>query len=147
MVETNDKSEVLLVDDNSSEIELILRILKKNKLAERVFTFKDGIGALQYIYSKLDEHSGGGNLPKVIFLDLKMPRIDGLDVLRKIKSDERIKHIPVVILTSSHEESIMKECYKAGANSYIIKPVEYNSFVEYITKTILYWVYWNQSPF
>lgn len=145
-MESSDKGEVLLVEDNSSETELILRILKKSKAYNRIFTFKDGISALQYIYSRLEEENNLSSLPRVIFLDLKMPRIDGFDVLRKIKSDNRIKHIPVVILTSSHDESVLRECYLAGANSCVIKPVEYNLFVEYINKVVQYWTNWNKSP-
>jgi len=145
-MESIDNGEIIFVEDNPSETELILRILKKSKLYNRVISFKDGISALQYLYNNLEGQKSAAVLPKVIFLDLRMPRIDGLDILKKIKSYEGTKNIPVVMLTSSHEESIMKECYKAGVNSYIIKPTDYNSFVDHITKAVLYWACWNQSP-
>lgn len=137
--------EIFLVEDNSSETELILRILKKNKITEKVSAFKDGITTLQYIYSNLEQRNLRA-LPKVIFLDLKLPRLDGLDVLKKVKSDSRIRHIPVVMLTSSDDETLMKECYLAGANSYIIKPLQYNLFLEYINKLVRYWTKWNKLP-
>ena len=140
------QNEILLVDDNSNEIELILWILKKCKFENKVFAAEDGICALKYIYTLLEDKEKSIDLPKVIFLDLNMPRIQGIEVLKKFKSDDRLKHIPIVILTSSQDEEDMKECYAAGANSYVIKPVEYSLFVEYINKLVLYWVCCNKLP-
>ena len=139
--------EILLVEDNPNDVELTLRALKKNNLTNRVHVVKDGAEALEYIfatgpyaYRKIEDH------PRVILLDLKLPKVDGLEVLRKIKSDERTKVIPVVVLTSSKEEMDLVESYKLGANSYITKPVDFESFVKAISELGLYWLLLNQPP-
>jgi two-component system response regulator len=139
--------EILLVEDNPNDVELTLRALKKNNLTNRVHVVKDGAEALEYIFAngayahrKIEDH------PRVILLDLKLPKVDGLEVLRKIKSDERTKVIPVVMLTSSKEERDLVESYKLGANSYITKPVDFESFVKAISELGLYWLLLNQPP-
>lgn len=139
--------EILLVEDNPNDVELTLRALKKNNLTNRVHVVKDGAEALEYIFAngayahrKIEDH------PRVILLDLKLPKVDGLQVLRQIKSDERTKVIPVVVLTSSKEERDLVESYKLGANSYITKPVDFDSFVKAVAELGLYWLLLNQPP-
>lgn len=139
--------EILLVEDNPNDAELTLRALKKYNLANRVQIAKDGVEALEFIFAT-GPYSGRNinHYPKVILLDLKLPKLDGLEVLRKIKSDERTKIIPVVILTSSKEERDLVESYKLGANSYITKPVDFESFVKAVSDLGLYWLLLNQPP-
>lgn len=132
--------EILLVEDNSQDAELTLRTLKKNKLANSILHLSDGQEALDY----LEKPENG--IPKVILLDLKMPRVDGIDVLRRIKSNERLKIIPVVVLTSSRQERDVIESYKLGVNAYIVKPVDFEQFVKAITDVGLFWLVLNQSP-
>ena len=144
---TSNAVEILLVEDNPNDVELTLRALKKNNLTNKVHVVKDGAEALEYVFAngayihrRIEDH------PKVILLDLKLPKVDGLEVLRKIKSDERTRTIPVVVLTSSKEERDLVESYKLGANSYIAKPVDFESFVKAVSELGLYWLLLNQPP-
>ena len=139
--------EILLVEDNPNDAELALRALKKNNLANNVVVVNDGEEALNFIfargsYSNRNMKSG----PRVILLDLKLPKVDGLEVLKAIKSDERTKIIPVVVLTSSKEEKDMIESYKLGVNSYILKPVDFDKFVDSVRDLGMYWLLLNQLP-
>ena len=139
--------EVLLVEDNPRDVELTLRALKKHNLANRVHVIKDGAEALDYLFAGgAYEGRDIGNTPKVILLDLKLPKVDGLEVLREVKADERTKTIPVVVLTSSREEKDMVESYKLGVNSYIVKPVDFNKFVDAVGDLGLYWLLMNEVP-
>lgn len=140
--------EILLVEDNASDIELALRAFKKNNIYNKVHIVKDGAAALDYLcrtgpYAALQ----GYPQPKLILLDLKLPKIHGLEVLRKIKSDERIKIIPVVILTTSKEEQDLIESYKLGVNSYIVKPIEFDNFIKVMSELGLYWLLLNKLPY
>ncbi len=140
--------EILLVEDNPDDVELTLRALKKHKLANKVLVAKDGAEALEYIFATgayADRNID--NRPKVILLDLKLPKVDGLDVLCKLKSDERTKQIPVVVLTSSQEEPDVIESYRLGVNSYIVKPVEFGKFVDCVSELGFYWLLVNESPY
>jgi two-component system, response regulator len=139
--------EILLVEDNPNDVELTLRALKKNNLTNKVHVVKDGAEALEYIFAT-GAYAGrdSNHSPRVILLDLKLPKVDGLEVLRQIKSNERTKMIPVVVLTSSKEERDLVESYKLGANSYITKPVDFESFVKAVKELGLYWLLLNQSP-
>ena len=146
-MESENEIEILLVEDNPADAELTLRALKKHNLANNVFWVKDGEEALEYILANgqynerdIEEH------PKVILLDLKLPKVDGLEVLRHIKSDERTKTIPVVVLTSSKEEKDIVESYKLGVNSYITKPVDFDKFLDCVTELGLYWLLLNKPP-
>ncbi len=143
----NGQVEILLVEDNPNDAELALRALKKNNLANNVAVVTDGEEALDFIFARgAFSHRKIENGPKVILLDLKLPKVDGLEVLRAIKGDPITKIIPVVVLTSSKEESDIVESYKLGANSYIVKPVEFDKFVAAVKDLGLYWLLLNQPP-
>jgi two-component system response regulator len=139
--------EILLVEDNPNDAELTLRALKKNNLANRVMHAKDGAEALEFLFAE-DVYAGRSveKTPKVILLDLKLPKVNGIEVLERIKGDERTKSIPVVVLTSSREESDLTRCYELGVNSYIVKPVEFENFVKAISDLGFYWLLLNQIP-
>lgn len=143
----NNEIEVLLVEDNMSDAEMTIRALKKNNLANKLEHVKDGAEALDFIFAT-GKYSGRSveNTPKVILLDLKMPKVNGMEVLQKIRADERTKKIPVVVLTSSSEDPDIQECYRLGANSYVVKPVQFDKFIKAIADIGLYWLLINQSP-
>ena len=139
--------EILLVEDNATDAELTMRALKKHNLANNLIWVKDGAEALDFIFATGSYAERKVNeIPKVILLDLRLPKVDGLEVLRKVKSDDRTKMIPVVVLTSSQEEKDIIETYKLGVNSYISKPVEFESFVKTVSDLGFYWVLMNKSP-
>jgi CheY-like chemotaxis protein len=139
--------ELLLVEDNPDDLELALRSLRKAKLANHIHVARDGAEALDFIFCE-GTHSTRKitDTPRVILLDLKLPKIDGLEVLRRVKGDPRTKTIPVVVLTSSKEQSDIVESYGLGVNSYIVKPVNFERFAEAVGQLGLYWVLLNQSP-
>ncbi len=139
--------EILLVEDNPDDVELTLRALKKHNLANKVYIVNDGAEALEYIFAtgKYADRDIS-KPPKVILLDLKLPKVNGLEVLEKIKSDERTKTIPVVVVTSSKEDQDLKKCYALGVNSYLQKPVDFDSFVNVLSEAGLYWLIINQPP-
>jgi len=139
--------EILLVEDNQTDAELTIRALKKRNLANSIELVKDGAEALDFIFAtgKYAERNVN-NTPKVILLDLRLPKVDGLEVLQKIKSDDRTKKIPVVILTSSNEDRDIAESYKLGVNSYINKPVDFDNFSETVSKLGFYWLLMNKTP-
>ena len=144
---TPDPVEILLVEDNPQDAEMTIRALKKHNLANRIHHVIDGAEALAFIFAtgiyvdrKVEDR------PKVILLDLKLPKVDGLEVLKKVKADERTRTIPVVVLTSSKEERDMVESYRLGTNSYIAKPVDFDQFVEAIRQMGLYWLILNRLP-
>ena len=139
--------EILLVEDNPNDVKLTLRALKKHNLANKVHVVIDGAEALDYIFAK--NHYADRKIeeiPKVILLDIKLPKVDGLEVLEKIKADKRTKSIPVVMLTSSSQESDMIKSYELGANSFIIKPVKFDKFVDAVSELGLYWLLLNETP-
>jgi two-component system response regulator len=139
--------EILMVEDNHDDAELALRALKKNNIANRLVIARDGEEALDFLFARgVYSNRIVENGPKVILLDLKLPKIDGLEVLKAIKSDERTKKIPVVVLTSSKEEKDMVASYSLGVNSYIIKPVDFDKFTESIREIGYYWLLLNQPP-
>ena len=143
---SNDKVEILLVEDNPNDAKLTLRALKKNNLINEVFVVKDGVEALDYIFAENEySYRSIDNSPKVIFLDLKLPKVNGIEVLEKIKGDSRTRNIPVVVLTSSAEDRDLKRCYELGANSYIVKPVDFESFMEAVTRLGFYWLLLNKT--
>lgn len=140
--------EILLVEDNPRDLELTLRVLRKNNLANSVVTVTDGEQALDFVfgrgkYAGRDVNSG----PKVMFLDLKLPKVDGIEVLRQVKADQRTSKIPIVVVTSSAEERDRVESYHLGVNSYVVKPIEFDAFVKTIGDLGFYWVAINKpSP-
>ena len=139
--------EILLVEDNPNDVELTLHALKKHNLGNRVEVVRDGAEALEFIFcSGAYAHRSVENGPRVILLDLQLPKVDGLEVLRRVKADPRTKMIPVVVLTSSREERDVVESYKLGVNSYIVKPVDFEQFTESVRQLGLYWVLLNQPP-
>jgi two-component system, response regulator len=133
--------EILLVEDNPDDAELTIRALKKHNLANNLLHLQDGEEALNFIFSPQTN-----SLPKIILLDIKMPKVDGIEVLRKIKSDDNRKIIPVVVLTSSKEERDIIETYKLGVNAYIVKPVEFEKFVNAVSEIGFFWLILNQPP-
>jgi len=139
--------EILLVEDNPNDVELTLRVLQKNNISNRIHVVRNGAEALEFVFctgAYADRSIENG--PKVILLDLKLPKVDGLDVLRQIKADPRTKTIPVVVLTSSREERDIVESYRLGTNSYIVKPVDFEQFTEAVRQLGLYWLLLNQPP-
>jgi len=139
--------ELLLVEDNPEDLKMTLRALHKANLANHIHIVRDGEEALHYIFCE-GEHAARGieNTPKVILLDLKLPKVDGREVLQRIKSDPRTKLIPVVVLTSSKEQSDVVESYKLGVNSYIVKPVNFERFSAAVQQLGLFWLLLNQPP-
>jgi len=144
----NAEVEILLVEDNLYDAELTMRALRNGNVANKIFHLKDGVAALDFLFGT-GEYAGRNtnNKPKLILLDLKMPKVDGIEVLAKIKEDEFTKKIPVVILTSSKENPDMEKCYLLGVNSYIVKPVEFDNFNKAVSEIGLYWMLFNQLPF
>ncbi len=139
--------EILLVEDNPNDAELALRALKKNNLANHVAVVTDGEEALDFVFARGKYvHRKVEEGPRIILLDLKLPKVDGLEVLRAIKGDPRTKIIPIIVLTSSKEEKDVVEGYKLGANSYILKPVDFDKFVDAVRDIGYYWLLLNQSP-
>lgn len=139
--------EILLVEDNPTDAELCIRALKKSGLANKLVWVKDGAEALDFIFSTGD-YAGRSvvNIPKVILLDLRLPKVDGMEVLRRVKNDERTRTIPVVVLTSSREDRDIAESYQLGVNSYISKPVEFDQFAKTVSELGLYWLLVNHPP-
>jgi two-component system response regulator len=137
--------DILLVEDNPNDVELTVRALKKHHLANKLHIVEDGEDALEFLFAA--GKYNGRNIndhPKLVLLDLKLPKVDGLEVLRRIKSDERTKTIPVVVLTSSKEEQDIVESYRLGVNSYIVKPVNFEKFVEAVSEVGFYWLLLNE---
>lgn len=142
-----DKKTILLVEDNPDDQELTLRALKKNQIMNEVVVASDGAEALDYLFcSGKYADREQKELPEVILLDLKLPKIDGLEVLKRIREDERTQLLPVVILTSSTEENDLFNSYKLGCNSYIRKPVNFEKFTEAVKQLGLYWLVMNEPP-
>ncbi len=141
------KKIILLVEDNPDDVALTLRALKKNNILNEVVIARDGVEALDYLFGTgMYEGRDTSVMPVVTLLDLKLPRIDGLEVLKRVRENERTKLIPIVILTSSKEENDLINGYSLGANSYIRKPVDFNQFSEAIRELGLYWIVLNESP-
>jgi len=139
--------EILLVEDTAEDLELTLRALRKANLANHIQIARDGVEAMEFIFAEA-AHKGRKieDGPKVILLDLKLPKIDGMEVLRRVKNDPRTKSIPVVVLTSSKEQKDVVESYKLGVNSYIVKPVNFERFVAAVQDLGMYWLLLNQPP-
>ena len=139
--------EILLVEDSPDDVELTLHALQEGNLANRIQVARDGAEALEFLFGT-GEYAGrrAEDTPKLVLLDLKMPKVDGLEVLRRVKSDPRTKTVPVVVLTSSEEERDIVESYQLGVNSYVTKPVDFEQFTEAVRQLGLYWMLFNRSP-
>lgn len=137
---------ILIVEDDPKDVELTLTALEEYNLANEVVIARDGVEALDYLYSRGEFSARSAENPAVLLLDLKLPRIDGLEVLRQIKSDDALKMIPVVVLTSSHEEKDMVASYRLGVNAYVVKPVDFHEFVNAIKELGIFWAVINQPP-
>jgi CheY-like chemotaxis protein len=137
---------ILMVEDDPRDVELTLTALEDYKLANEVVVCRDGQEALDYLYSRGKFSDRINENPAVILLDLKLPKVDGLEVLQQIKSDERLRMIPVVMLTSSHEEKDMMQSYKLGVNAYVVKPVDFHEFVNAVKELGVFWAVINQPP-
>ncbi len=139
--------EVLLVEDNPSDAELTMRALRKRNLANKLFHAKDGAEALDFLFAQgpfVQRKIENG--PKVVLLDLKLPKVDGLEVLKRIKSDDRTRKIPVVVMTSSREDKDLATCYERGVNGYVVKPVEFEDFSRAVSELGFYWLFLNETP-
>ena len=144
---TNNTIEIILIEDNPNDAELVLRALKKHGLANKLQLLQDGAEALDFIFAT-GAFAGReiNHRPKLILLDLKLPKVDGLEILRRIKADERTRSVPVVVMTSSQEEKDIVESYSLGVNSYIVKPVDFDKFVQSVADLGLYWLLLNKVP-
>lgn len=137
---TNEMVDILLVEDNPQDAELTLHSLKKHGVSSRVHLARDGAEALAWL------GDGSSPRPRIVVLDLKLPKVDGLEVLRRIRAEPRIRTLPVVVLSSSREERDLVECYKLGVNSYVVKPVQFEDFARAVADLGLYWILLNQAP-
>lgn len=138
-------ADILLVEDSPEDAELTLRALQKHNLTNRVHHAKDGAAALEYIFGVVDGTLDAPR-PAIVLLDLKMPKLSGLDVLRRIRDDDRTRSLPVVVLTSSREDRDLQEAYRLGVNSYIVKPIDFADFVKTMAVVGMYWALLNEKP-
>ena len=146
-MKTSEEVELLVVEDNPNDLELTLRALRKANISNRIHVCRDGLEASDYIFCEgVNAHRRIEDTPKVILLDLKLPKIDGLELLKRIKGDPRTKSIPVVLLTSSREQRDIMESYLHGGNSYIVKPVDFEQFAHAVKQLGMYWLVMNQPP-
>jgi two-component system, response regulator len=139
-------ADILLAEDSDADAELTLRALRKGNLLNKIVRVRDGVEALEYLFHEGDFLKRPGGNPKLVLLDMKMPRLSGLDVLRRLKADERTKLIPVVVLTSSAEDRDIIESYQVGVNSYLVKPVDFAEFTQVVAQVGLYWAVLNRMP-
>lgn len=142
-----DNVEILLVEDNQHDAEMTIRALREEHFLNRLFWVKDGVEALDFVYCRGDyESRNAEQLPKLMLLDLKMPRVDGIEVLRELKADERTRKIPIVVMTSSEEDRDLVESYKTWVNGYVTKPLHFSEFMQAVAKIGMYWLLVNQVP-
>ncbi len=142
----NELKRILLIEDNANDLELTLEALAEHKLANEVAVARDGAQALDYFWCRNQFASRSDGFPVVVLLDLKLPKVSGVEVLRQIKSDARLKPIPVVVLTSSREEPDLRQCYELGCNAYGVKPVDFQQFADAIKKLGCFWAVLNEPP-
>lgn len=142
----DDMVEILLVEDNPHDVELTLRAFRQSKLANRIDVVRDGEEALAYLFRTGPYADRADGNPRVMLLDLKLPKIDGLEVLRRVRGDDQLRSLPVVVLTTSREDRDVVESYKLGVNSFIVKPVDFSQFTDVVQQLGLYWLVLNQPP-
>jgi CheY-like chemotaxis protein len=142
----NELGRILIVEDDPRDLELTLMALEDYKLANQVMVTRDGQEALDYLYCRGQFNTRSDGNPAVVMLDLKLPKVDGLEVLKQVRSDEILKMIPVVVLTSSHEEKDMMRSYKLGVNAYVVKPVDFHEFVNAVKELGVFWAVINEPP-
>lgn len=145
-MEAIEEIEILLVEDNPTDAELSMRALKRGGLANKLLWVKDGQEALDYLFRHGEFSSRSQANPKIVLLDLKMPKLDGIQVLKAIRADEKTKHLPVVIMTSSQEEQDIAKSYALGVNSYVVKPVAFGDMTELVRQAGYYWLAINKTP-
>ncbi len=138
--------EILIAEDNDADAEMIIRALRKGKVVNKLVRVRDGVEAIEFVLRDGAYHRRSGGNPKLILLDLKMPRLGGLEVLRRLKADEAVKVIPVVMLTSSAEERDVLESYRVGVSSYLVKPVDFSAFTSVVAQAGQYWAMLNRVP-
>ncbi len=147
MAEKHEEFEILLVEDNATDAELCLRTLRRSNLANHVVWARDGAEALDILFARGEyADKAPAPMPRLILLDLRLPRVDGMEVLRQVKADERTRTIPVVVLTSSREDRDVVQSYEQGVNSFVSKPVEFEEFASVVTQLGLYWLLVNRPP-
>lgn len=142
----NDLNRILLAEDDPRDIELTLAALRENKLVNDVVVVRDGEEALDYLYRRGRFASRPGGQPVVVLLDLKMPKVDGIEVIRQLKSDEQMRTLPLVVLTSSRESRDLEDCYRLGVNAFVVKPVNFGAFVEAVKEVGAFWAIVNEPP-
>lgn len=145
-MEEFEATHILLVEDSDADAEMILRALRKSAVANKIARVRDGVEALEFVFREGSFGQRCSAQPKLILLDVKMPRLGGIDVLRRLKADERTRVVPVVMLTSSAEERDIVESYNLGVNSYLVKPVDFSSFTDIVVQAGLYWSVMNRLP-
>ena len=138
--------DILYAEDNAADAELTLYTLKTRNIANNIVWVRDGVEALDFVRRRGRYATRVGGLPRLVLLDLKMPKLDGVDVLKALKAEESTRGVPVVIMTSSHEETDLVKSYKLGVNSYVVKPVDFDKFAEMVTEVGLYWMLCNRTP-
>jgi CheY-like chemotaxis protein len=138
--------DILYAEDNPADAELTLYTLKTRNIANNIVWVRDGVEALDFLKRRGRYANRTGGMPRMVLLDLKMPKLDGVDVLRALKAEESTRGVPVVIMTSSHEEADLVKSYKLGVNSYVVKPVDFDKFAEVVTEVGLYWMVCNKTP-
>ena len=141
-----EQAEILLVEDSPADAEMTLRALRRNDLASKVYWVKDGQQALEFMFRSGSFAGREPTAPKLVMLDIKMPKVDGIEVLRRLKANDETRGVPVVVMTSSNEERDVVESYRLGVNSYIVKPVQFDAFLETVAKIGLYWLITNRVP-
>jgi CheY-like chemotaxis protein len=142
----SDLRDILLVEDDSHDVELTLEALAAHNLANAVVTVRDGADALDYLYRRQRHAGRGPDLPAVVLLDLKLPKVSGLEVLRAVKGDAALRHLPIVVLTSSRESPDLQACYDLGVNAYVVKPVQFAAFVDAVKHIGAFWAILNETP-
>ena len=146
MDQSFEQVEILLVEDNALDAELTMRALKNGGLANKLLWVKDGQEALDYLFRHGDYADRAETIPRLVLLDLKMPKVDGIEVLKTVKADERTRRIPVVVMTSSQEERDVAQSYDLGVNSYVVKPVDFNALADFARQAGYYWLAINRTP-